>query len=102
MPRNSSQKHDTFVKYGAWKFFKLQTWREWGERTHSVRREQTGSAGHGTNMPSSLDEVDGVDVVGVDDPRAAQAAHDLGEDVRGDLAPGEVPERRHCDRDKRT
>ena len=49
-------------------------------------------------MAAALDEVDGVDVVGVDDPRAAQAAHDLGEDVRGDLAPGEVPERRHCDR----
>ena len=43
-------------------------------------------------MPAALDEVDGVDVVGVNDTGAAQSTHGLRENVPGDLAPGEVPE----------
>ena len=48
-------------------------------------------------MPSTLDEVDGVNVVGVDDPGAAQTAHNLSKDVGGDLAPGEVAEHGECE-----
>ena len=49
-------------------------------------------------MPSPFDQIDGMDVVCVDDPSAAQSAHDLGKNVRRNLAPGEVPERRERDR----
>lgn len=50
-------------------------------------------------MAAALDEIDGMDVVCVDDPGAAQSAHDLRENVRGHLAPREVPpERRHRER----
>ena len=67
---------------------------------HRVRAEQPGGPRDGTDVASALDEVDGVDVVGVHDPGAAQPAHDLGKDVQGDHAPGEVAERRHRDRDR--
>lgn len=52
-------------------------------------------------MPSSLDEVDRVDVVCVDNACAAEAAHELSKNVGGDLAPGEVAECRKRDRDRR-
>ena len=43
-----------------------------------------------------------MDIVRVDDARPAQPAHNLGEDVPGHLAPGELlgPECRHRDRDR--
>ena len=50
-------------------------------------------------MSATLNEIDCIDIVGVDDPRATQPAHDLGENVNGHLAPREVPlEGGHCDR----
>lgn len=64
-------------------------------RTYSVGGEQARGS-QCTDVAASLNDVDGVDVVGIDDPGAAQSAHDLGEDVRRDLAPGEVPECREC------
>ena len=51
-------------------------------------------------MAAALDEVDRMDIVCVDDPRAAQRAHYVRENVREDLLPGEVSlEGRHCNRD---
>lgn len=50
-------------------------------------------------MPAAFEEIDGVDVVRVDDARSAQAAHNLGEDIARDLAPREVTERSKCDSD---
>ena len=52
-------------------------------------------------MASTFDDIDGMNVVGIDDTGAAKTAHDLGEDVGGDLAPGEVTESGESDCDRR-
>ena len=53
-------------------------------------------------MTTALDEVDRMDIICVYDSSTTQSTHELGKNVRGDLAPREVPpERRHCDRDGR-
>ena len=49
-------------------------------------------------MPSTLDKIDRVDVVRIDERRAAQATHDLRENVDRDLAPREVAESSERDR----
>ena len=52
-------------------------------------------------MAATLDEVDRMDIICVDDSSTAQSTHELGENVRGNLTPREVlSERRHCDRDR--
>ena len=50
-------------------------------------------------MATALEDIDRTNVVGVDDPSAAQSTHDLGENVYRHFAPGKVPsERGHRDR----
>ena len=52
-------------------------------------------------MTTALDEVDRMDIIRIDNSSTAQSTHELGRNVRGDLAPREVfSERRHCDRDR--
>ena len=55
-------------------------------QTYSVGGEQA-RGGQRTDVPASLENVDGMDVVGIDDPGAAQCAHDLGENVNRHFAP---------------
>ena len=52
-------------------------------------------------MAATLDEVDRMDIIRIDNSSTAQSTHELRENVRGDLAPREVfSEGRHCDRDR--
>lgn len=62
--------------------------------THRIGTKIARGTRDRPNVPSALDYVDSVDVVGVDDARTADATHQLREDVRRHLAPGEVTQRR--------
>ena len=50
-------------------------------------------------MPAAFDEINCVNVVCINDTRAADTAQDLGEDVRWNLAPWEVSECRESNGD---
>lgn len=58
--------------------------------TYRIRGEKTRGTRHGTYVPATFYEIDGMNVVGVYDARSAQTAHDLSEDEAGNLAPREV------------
>ena len=69
---------------------------------YRVCGEQAGGSGNSADVATTLNKVDCMDIICVHDSSTTQSTHELRENVRGDLAPREVPpERRHCDRDGR-
>lgn len=68
--------------------------------THSERSEQTRSFLR-ANVATPLHNVDGTDVVCVDDSGADHTTKDLCENVSRDFAPGEVTEGRKRNRHSR-
>ena len=86
--------------YGAWTGVSIEAADEQSRSTYSVGGEQTGCSWHCANMPTSLDDIDGVDVVRVRDTGTAKRTHELCEPVDRDLLVREVAEdgERECDR----
>ena len=72
-----------------------------GTLAYRVCCEQARSTRYRADVPATLDDVDGVNVVGVDDTGTTKSSHELGEDICGNLTPGEVPERRERDGHRR-
>lgn len=68
--------------------------------TDRIGREEARGPRYCPNAPAALIEVDGVEVVRIDNTGADKTAHDLGEDVTRNLAPGEVAEGGHCNRNR--
>lgn len=60
--------------------------------TYGICAEQRSSARNGTDMPSALEQIDRMDIIGVSNTGANNSTHQLSKNVDGNLLPREVAE----------